>query len=222
MHEPEITYMESEATVTSPPKKDNGKVFNCNHCDYSTKRKSDLLRHMGKHDISKKKKCDKCNALFLTTYALTNHIKGHNGELSCKSCAKCFKSTQGLDEHEPRCGKSVTRKFVCNYCGMDFSREVHMQNHINSKHTKYTPFICSICGKSYPSKLSCRRHSQVCSGVEIIRCETCDKIFKTRSALKEHNISHHSTDVRRCSCGKTYRWRPSFVRHQKTTGHAKV
>ena len=66
----------------------------------------------------------------------------------------------------------------------------------------------------YKSNLS--RHMITCSGnyVENFKCSHCEKVMKTSFSLKDHIEGKYGAKNKVCSCGKTFAWRTSLLRHQ--------
>ena len=90
--------------------------YQCDDCDFKTKRKDNLLRHERLvHSLYNKKfdcidktfkykvkyKCPDCKNIFQNKSAVVNHLSLKNcQELKCKFCGKCFKLKQHLVRHE--------------------------------------------------------------------------------------------------------------------------
>lgn len=93
--------------------------FKCDHCDFVTKRKDNLLRHeRNVHSLYNKRfssiektfknkkvnfKCPDCEMVFKSKSEVINHLSLQNcQELECKSCRKFFKLKQHLTRHNKK------------------------------------------------------------------------------------------------------------------------
>ena len=64
-------------------------VFSCEQCKFSTKRKSNLRRHLRTHSGEKSNKCDQCDFASSEASDLRRHLKTHSGKKSNK-CNQCM------------------------------------------------------------------------------------------------------------------------------------
>lgn len=150
-------------------------------------------------------------------------MKGHKGALTCSVCGKAFLSRQGLWEHE-RNHSVDKKKFQCEICNTYISRATQLECHMNSKHLNIKPYKCQACTKAFVTMQTLKRHQKECKGAQPFerKCTVCDKVFQTYSALREHHTAKHSGKTFICSCGASYVWRASFVRHLAASGHPKI
>ncbi|XP_041371265.1 zinc finger and BTB domain-containing protein 6-like isoform X11 [Gigantopelta aegis] len=80
------------------------KLFKCNFCEYTTKIRSNISRHVRIH-TGDFHKCSLCPREFADKGYLADHLKAHRGELLCLNCGKMFKSSKGLRKHKKNCFK---------------------------------------------------------------------------------------------------------------------
>lgn len=73
-----------------------------------------------------------------------------------------------------------------------------------------TIYTCSLCGKTFGSGYSLRRHENAHRGIYRFRCTYCSKGFTDRSHLRGHIGSQHThqREFVCCDCGKgfSYSW----------------
>lgn len=75
------------------------------------------------------------------------------GPYHCEPCNKIYeKKTSFLshyrDVHDPN-----PRRFVCDICGVAYTRDVSLKGHMNV-HLQLKPFKCDICGAAFARKVS--------------------------------------------------------------------
>ena len=136
-------------------KRKKGRPVLCGICSTHFSRKSVLKRHQMKHhsnemhiqETDKFRECIGCDFQYKTLENLKKHtIENHTGNSSyfCKSCSKCYSSSQALSRHKKQNhGKDAGVLYPCRKQGCKkmlkekSSRERHMKthdlNHLNLK-----------------------------------------------------------------------------------------
>lgn len=106
------------------------------------------------------------------------------------------------------------RRFLCNYCGKNYTRKNGLERHILS-HTGVKPFQCRECGKSYTTKDTLKTHLLTHSGVKAYKCEVCKKLFTQSSHLSYHMRRHAGEKPHVCSfCSKAFLSSYHLERHK--------
>ena len=68
-----------------------------------------------------------------------------------------------------------------------FHRAAHLRNHISTVHEKKKPFLCTLCGNSYPSDHYLKSHiKSVHEGERRFKCPQCDAKFSQKSGVRTH------------------------------------
>lgn len=121
-----------------------------------------------------------------------------------------------LDKEEFVKGKAIKgkRKFLCNYCGKNYTRKNGLDRHIMS-HTGIKPFECKECGKCYITKDTLKTHILIHAGIKRYKCKICQKSFIQSSHLNYHMRRHAGEKPHVCSfCGKGFLSTYHLERHK--------
>jgi len=183
-------------------------AFSCDQCDFVTKRKFHLLRHVKiKHDaddqskdlsVEEKKTCMKtcqyCYKMFCNKYNLKRHIVSvHETERSHGVKDENYKSSASVSKED----KEIIKK-QCHYCDKTFLstnlwrhiEEVHSKTKFNTDQTDVSAFPhgCEQCDFKTKRKYDLKRHyMQKHSLCDVtFPCEKCAKVFSYESSLKRH------------------------------------
>ena len=107
-------------------------IFTCEKCNYETKEKHNLTRHIKSvHDKIKDFKCDKCEYVCSTICSLKSHIKSVHDKIKDFKCDKC--------------------EYVCSITS-------HLKEHIKAVHDKIKDFKCDKCDFICGSNREVKRH----------------------------------------------------------------
>ena len=188
----------------------------CNFCEYKASFRSNYNRHMKTVHINEKNiKCSLCDKTFKIQSSLNVHLKFDHENFRHK-CSLCdYKANRvGLIEiHKKKIheGMSVAQKlFICENPSCDF-KTVHrnsLKTHSARKHSDTSSRVeCSVCKLSF-ALIDMKRHEafhskEITSSKSNVKrnnektitasfeCESCQKIYKSKGALKEHFESVH-------------------------------
>lgn len=106
------------------------------------------------------------------------------------------------------------RKFLCNYCGKNYTRKNGLDRHIMS-HTGTKPFECKECGKCYITKNTLKTHMLIHTGIKTHKCQICNKSFIQSSHLNYHMRRHAGEKPHTCTfCGKGFLSTYHLERHK--------
>ena len=104
----------------------------CDQCEVSFKKPSDLVRHVRTHTGERPYACDKCDKRFTVKSTLRTHMKVHTGgkTLVCHVCQSLFASRTSLKVHMRLHTGSLPYK--CAECGLRFRTPAHRKTHVTN------------------------------------------------------------------------------------------
>ena len=170
-----------------------GKKFTCDHCQYETTSRQDLLTHKEKYDHHKKWKCDRCS--FETRASKTHlniHINDAHDKIRKYSCEQCgYAATQkgSLQKHKLFVHKLGDKKFKCDKCSFASVQRGNLVNHIRHVHEKIPhkkDQVCELCGIAF-SKRTIQTHKESVHKLgKEFKCQFCPFITYRKVHLKRH------------------------------------
>lgn len=161
--------------------------FECHLCGRAPKTPKALKNHMiSKHTGLKRYKCNFCSRKFQRKYNLKRHIVTHTkvGWVKCRYCPKEFIDKKYRQKHEHAC-KRTYECYLCKTMIPSFKKlhGQHMKTHVGR-------YQCTHCKKSLSSPRTFDLHV-IDAHLHLYKfqCQTCNKIVKTRKALRAHEKS---------------------------------
>lgn len=200
-----------------------GPGFICPVCRQCFPSATELVYHFPMHPHGKFQ-CKTCNMSCHTESKLKEHEKCHLKEIKWTKKKSSFLGDDTFSKHD--CSpkhielmntkySNVSKKDVsigdeddidvtgedlcyCPFCPMRFSSKSHLLEHQNIKHRKEKPFICEICGKSFPEQKHLNKHlkrhskrepAQSTSQIKF-QCAQCHSEFNSAKDLSIHLKLH--------------------------------
>ena len=169
------------------------KNVSCQHCSYTTNRRSHLNEHYRIIHLKVKVVCDLCGKEFsnINQHMRVVHKVLRSGILVKKECEECHKEFFDLTKHM---AKAHNLKYVydydCSICSTKFKSKFILQRHMQRKHGDKSG--CDECGKKVSNldvhikKVHKNRNSLPEPGGVRNPRSTCDSIFKTEEEREEH------------------------------------
>lgn len=150
---------------------DNGEL-QCKFCQKLFARKQNIRVHIRLHsDNPKPFKCDVCGHAFGFTNALRKHIQVRHmnqkpeATHKCELCDKSF-SKRSLKRHMDNVHVDPNyRPFICSYCGKGFPTKTRLSIHVID-HKYYGKYRCKLCPKHYARPHQFRDHINKAHGGE--------------------------------------------------------
>ena len=142
----------------------------CKICDFDSRSKNNLARHMVKHTKEKQYMCHECDKSFAWENGLINHVKIH----------------KNIYDYE------------CDQCNKKFRQKGTLKVHKIVKHDKIYPFICPTCGEGFPSLTVHKRHMSIHTGEKKFKCTFCYMTFRLSGTRNKHELIHG--DIRNFAC----------------------
>ena len=177
----------------------------CPICNFSTKLKRYLKKHIkAKHETSKVS-CPECNRLIKENTLDAHMASSHSGESEKKH--KCtyedceFQSNNVTSLHYHTKSKhpsdSTQHQFACDKCGKTFPFASGLKQHVDIVHLKLKKYICEQCGKGFNSRIEFNKHQALpscnfMSSTDVIfSCDKCQDTFDTlRGYIRHHQVMH--------------------------------
>ena len=200
-------------------------ILSCEHCDYKSNYRSNLVRHKAnKHNIGVKwHNCNykECGKKFKTSGVLKRHIKIVHMKIrsiKCDICQETFQTQSHLKRHKIYKHTTAIPKFKCSEpeCNKEFKINDDLVRHIRNVHAKGDQIKCAICFISLSNKSHLTRHIRTVhnSSFEWIPCSHCKLKFQTNDELALHQQDHLSDETNICHCGSVFEKPSELRKHQ--------
>ena len=126
----------SEVKEDSDPLRKELHTNQCDQCDASFRKPSDLIRHIRTHTGERPYSCDICEKKFTVKSTLRTHMKVHVGgkNLICHVCQSMFSSKTSLKVHMRLHTGALPYK--CDHCEKRFRTPATRKSHTQSVHLK--------------------------------------------------------------------------------------
>ncbi|CAI5767734.1 XP_028575865.1LOW QUALITY PROTEIN: uncharacterized protein LOC114592129 [Podarcis lilfordi] len=123
-------------------------------------------------------------------------------------------SPASRDEGVPREWKSeeTEPRYECSYCHLLFENQDQLVRHENAH--KRRPFLCTHCGKGFPSEHARTVHTRIHTGEKPFKCPDCDFRCSASSNLNRHRRTHSQESPHLCGlCGQSFWFSRSLAMH---------
>ena len=169
-------------------------MFKCNVCEYQTRYKNRLIRHIRFiHNIKNKWfKCNLCRFKSKDIRYLIRHKYNHN------------KLNNDLKQYKQNIHN--IKYFNCDLCEFKTKYNYNLKQHKRNKHDINVKwFNCDLCDYKSKSNSDLKRHKQQIHDIDVkwFNCNLCDYKTKSNSHLTRHISSIHNVGKFNCNfCNK--------------------
>ena len=237
-------------TNSKTPRRIEEKEYLCTQCHESFKSAKLLREHFLSHTTSLEMpfKCSTCGEGFCDLLSKRKHLSKHRVErkFKCNGCVRSFYQMSALEKHSCRgFGRlnqttkehdDAPRPFKCNQCNKTFARKDTLSNHLPI-HSKVKQFRCDLCQRQYTQRTALIRHKRVHNDRQHTqgetssdkkriqrskddqgyRCQICGKCLSTLGALDLHQRIHTAEKPHRCKkCGRCFTQSSTLIGHLRT------
>ncbi|CRL00943.1 CLUMA_CG014385, isoform A [Clunio marinus] len=128
------------------------------------------------------------------------------------------------------------KPFVCQHCGVAFTREKALESHTKLHATQESTFDCevcdeegnrplttdgtslgcNVCGESFTEALDLLAHAEIHARFQPFKCQLCGDTFFEENKIKIHLMDNHQNELTESSCrlcGKQCRDQRSLIKH---------
>ncbi|XP_058978298.1 zinc finger protein 888-like [Musca domestica] len=178
-------------------------------------------------------KCHKCGKEFREKFKCRvhqNYCEGGQAEgprpITCPDCGKSFKCKKILRTHRIQYHRENAVS-QCHICDKILSCPANLRYHLLC-HGSERKYACTVCHKTFKDANRRREHIRALHVEEYKehlkkkfelrknkKCDQCDKVYRTSTALKEHKAQHEGiTALYKCKyCTKSYKYSSNMAAH---------
>ena len=138
------------------------KIYKCDKCSYSGKRKAHLKVHYKMHTAGKLYSCDLCSFVSVKASAVTVHKRAHTNEKTHK----------------------------CKFCAFGSWYYKTVANHIRNMHNGGEPYKCELCSYSTLHLWEFKKHIKQHKDKKPYKCDVCHYIATCPAILERHRVKH--------------------------------
>ena len=154
--------------------------------------------------------CQMCKRAFSSNDNFKQHMSSHHG----RTCG-CPNILEMSEKEVLFHNQTVHRNhFGCNICFRTFKNKEHGLTHM-AEHEGKRGFQCEKCGNDYKRAGDLKGHIKLCSDMDPVKCDLCDKCFNGKERLKIHRRRFH-VGLHQCpECPKQVSRATLFTSHRK-------
>ncbi|KAI8777151.1 zinc finger X-chromosomal protein [Biomphalaria glabrata] len=191
----------------------DGQMFVCSECNYSTIWRKDWKIH-SQHHQNKKLKCPVCVAEFtekddFSLHLTTYHSMSETQKYKCIECNYQAKSLTSFKEHRR---KHTGEVFKCPHQGCTFQSMYgrSLQKHLKQKHSLEKTKTCHVCGFQTKHASSLSKHMMLHSEFKPYKCSQCTftGLYPSEVILhaKRKHLKQKMFSCPTCSFQTSYPW----------------
>ena len=166
---------------------DDFKALLCSYdyCDYKTKDKCNLKKHIRNIHDKRKYACNECKKEYTDQSSLKKHTDSiHKGvRYACSQCNHEAYSPNALDKHIESKHMGVT--YSCDFCEFESVYKQYLTQHIEAQHEGKT-YRCDICDLELSSKQCLKRHTEAKHDKTRQQCSQCNYSASSKKTLRVH------------------------------------
>lgn len=136
--------------------------------------------------------CDICQKVFKRNFSLKIHKRIHFDEkpFKCELCPMDFNQKSNYTKHKLIHLNQKPHK--CTKCDNTFSQKSHLKTHqMLHAAEDLKPYKCGHCNSGFSNNNCLMKHVQISHyGREMFKCDICDRIFVSKSGIKNHRKNH--------------------------------
>jgi KRAB domain-containing zinc finger protein len=186
--------------------------FKCKDCGRGFRKKNWLQKHLS---YMKPRNCRVCSLEMKCKYGLQQHEKIHKNDLKCSQCSYVTTVMSRLKMHKRFHEKSSK----CETCGDSFSYPSLLKSHqLKKQHGIYAKedqeiHSCDKCDSRFRDPKRLEVHVRLVHDVsKVFNCNQCTKVFKNKSYLYTHLMTHIKVPCPTCNKIVTKRFLSTHVR----------
>ena len=138
-----------------------------------------------------------CEQKFKSEATRTTHrnkVHGRPRPFKCDVCEEKFESGRAVAKHFTEAHPGQKMQFPCSMCDKSYSSKMILKGHMKYVHQGIR-FKCDQCDKEYHKRTRLAQHVRIVhEGGDKIPCEICGKKFTDKNTLKNHKIKIHIGD----------------------------
>ena len=138
----------------------------------------------------------------------------------CGSCKMSFPNQNGLNEHMAFVQHDVECPDCHQICVSDTVLQKHLRTHLRMDSSiDRTDVRCNFCDKSFKSQFYLKSHKLIHTGDLPFGCDKCNARFNRKDKLKRHSLIHGTSKKYPCPFRDSELCKKEFYRMDKLKSH---